>query len=63
MEMLRLFYEGRVKSSGSSEEIAVVLPSMIEALFKDFSGHSGETKKNYDRTSEVIWINGLILVF
>jgi hypothetical protein len=38
-------YEGRVASSGSSADIAVVLPTMIEALFKDFPGQSGKTKK------------------
>jgi len=37
-------YEGRVQSSGSFGEIAVVLPSMIEALFRDFPGNSGKTK-------------------
>lgn len=41
----KVVYEGRVKSSGSSGEIAVVLPSMIEALFKDFPGSSGKTEK------------------
>jgi len=41
---VKVVYEGRVKSSGSSEEIAVVLPSMIEALFKEFPGNSGKTK-------------------
>ncbi len=38
-------YEGRVLSRGSSVEISVVLPTMIEALFKDFPGQSGKTKK------------------
>ena len=38
-------YEGRVLSSGSSEEISVVLPSMIEALFRDFPGQSGKTRR------------------
>jgi len=38
-------YEGRVASSGSSADIAVVLPTMIEALFKNFPGQSGKTKK------------------
>ncbi len=41
----KVLYEGRVQSSGSSGEIAVVLPSMIEALFRDFPGNSGKTKK------------------
>lgn len=40
----KVVYEGRVQSSGSSGEIAVVLPSMIEALFRDFPGNSGKTK-------------------
>jgi hypothetical protein len=40
----KVLYEGRVQSSGSSGEIAVVLPSMIEALFRDFPGNSGKTK-------------------
>jgi len=38
-------YEGRVSSRGSSADIAVVLPTMIEALFKKFPGQSGKTKK------------------
>jgi uncharacterized protein YceK len=38
-------YEGRVTSHGSSADIAVVLPTMIESLFKDFPGKSGKTKK------------------
>lgn len=41
----KVVYEGRVQSSGSSGEIAVVLPSMIEALFRDFPGNSGKTKR------------------
>ena len=36
-------YEGRVLSTGSSIEISVVLPTMIEALFKHFPGQSGKT--------------------
>ena len=38
-------YEGRVTSRGSSSEIAVVMPTFIEALFKNFPGKSGKTKK------------------
>jgi hypothetical protein len=38
-------YEGRVFSRGTSGEISVVLPTMIEALFRDFPGQSGKTKR------------------
>ena len=36
-------YEGRVLSSGSTGEISVILPIMIDALFKTFPGASGKT--------------------
>jgi len=36
-------YESRTLSSGSSNEIAVILPAMIIASFKGFDGPSGET--------------------
>ena len=36
------FFEGRVRSSGSSSDVAAVLPTMIEALFKHFPGKSGK---------------------
>lgn len=37
-------YEGRVTSRGTSSEIARVMPTFIEALFKDFPGKSGKSK-------------------
>ena len=37
-------WKGRNKSSGSSGEIARVLPTMITALLKDFPGQSGKTR-------------------
>jgi hypothetical protein len=37
-------FEGRVQSSGGSSDIAAVLPTMIEALFKNFPGPSGKTE-------------------
>jgi hypothetical protein len=37
-------FEGRVKSSGTKSDIAEVLPTMIEALFKNFPGPSGKTQ-------------------
>jgi hypothetical protein len=38
-------FEGKVNSSGSSAEIAAVLPEMIDSLFTGFPGVSGKTKK------------------
>ncbi len=38
-------FEGKVNSSGSSAEIAEVLPEMIDSLFTGFPGVSGKTKK------------------
>jgi hypothetical protein len=38
-------FEGKVNSSGSSSEIAAVLPEMIDSLFTGFPGQSGKTKR------------------
>lgn len=38
-------FEGTVKSRGTSSQIAVVMPAMIEALFTNFPGESGKTKR------------------
>ena len=38
-------FEGTVKSRGSSGQITVVMPAMIEALFKNFPGESGKSAK------------------
>jgi hypothetical protein len=38
-------FEGRVISRGSTGEISKVLPTLIEALFRNFPGESGKTKK------------------
>lgn len=40
----RVVYQGRAVSSGSNGEIAVVMPAIIDAVFKDFPGQSGKTK-------------------
>jgi len=40
----KLLWQGRSVSSGSSGEIAQVLPTMIKALLKDFPGKSGKTR-------------------
>lgn len=36
-------YEGRVRSAGSTANLPQVMPFMIEALFRDFPGVSGQT--------------------
>ncbi len=38
-------FEGTVKSRGSSGQITVVMPAMIEALFKNFPGESGKSER------------------
>lgn len=38
-------YEAKVVSAGSSSQIAAVMPAMIEALFEDFPGKSGATRR------------------
>ena len=42
---IKKVYEAKVVSSGSSNQVAVVLPTMIKALFEDFPGKSGSTRK------------------
>lgn len=41
---LKTIYECRTRSVGTSSEIAMPLPRMIEATFKDFPGESGTSK-------------------
>jgi len=38
-------FEGRVQSSGMSPEATVVLPAMINSLFREFPGASGQTAR------------------
>ncbi len=38
-------YEGRVESIGSSKSLPKVMPYMIEAMFTNFPGESGEVKQ------------------
>ncbi|MBZ0155431.1 MAG: DUF4136 domain-containing protein [Alphaproteobacteria bacterium] len=44
---LNILYEGSVKSSGSSSQLAAVMPALVEALFKEFPGKSGETRTEF----------------
>jgi hypothetical protein len=48
-ENLNILYQGNVKSAGRSSQLPKVMPAMIEALFKEFPGDSGETR--VERTS------------
>lgn len=42
---IKKIYEAKVISSGSNNQVAVVMPTMIKALFEDFPGKSGSTRK------------------
>lgn len=42
---IKKIYEAKVVSSGSSNQVAVVMPTMIKALFEEFPGKSGSTRK------------------
>jgi hypothetical protein len=41
---IKKLYEGKVVSSGFSDQLAKVLPEMVKALFEDFPGQSGSTR-------------------
>lgn len=40
----RILYQATVKSEGVNSSLSAVMPAMIEALFKEFPGKSGEAK-------------------
>jgi len=39
------YYEGRVDSTGESNALAPVMPALIRALFTDFPGNNGQTRR------------------
>jgi hypothetical protein len=41
---VKKLYEGKVVSSGVSDQLTKVLPMMVKALFDDFPGESGSTR-------------------
>ena len=41
----RNLYEARVESDGPSAELTLLIPMMLDALFADFPGASGETSR------------------
>ncbi|HEX8987121.1 MAG TPA: DUF4136 domain-containing protein [Rhodocyclaceae bacterium] len=43
---IKKVYEAKVGSAGSNGQVAVVMPTMIKALFEDFPGKSGSTRKS-----------------
>jgi len=42
---IKRIYEARVVSRGSGGELSAVIPTMIKALFEDFPGKSGSTRR------------------
>lgn len=47
MDELKIVYEGSVVSAGPLMQVSNVMPAMIEALFREFPGESGVTRKEY----------------
>lgn len=57
---VKKLYEGRVLSSGFSDQLDKVLPKMVKALFEDFPGQSGITKTSFQMTdSDAVFGNFL----
>ena len=44
---LKIVYEGSVVSAGPLTEVSNAMPAMIRALFREFPGESGATRKEY----------------
>lgn len=44
-KQIKKLYEAKVVSRGSSGQLSAVLPTMIKALFEDFPGKSGSTRR------------------
>ncbi|MEW6414566.1 MAG: DUF4136 domain-containing protein [Pseudomonadota bacterium] len=42
---IKKVYEAKVSSEGASGQLAAVMPTMIKALFEDFPGKSGSTRR------------------
>lgn len=47
MDELKIVYEGSVVSAGPLMPLSNIMPAMIEALFREFPGESGVTRKEY----------------
>jgi Domain of unknown function (DUF4136) len=57
---IKKLYEGRVVSSGFSDQLDKVLPKMIKVLFEDFPGQSGSTRTSSQVTgSDAVFGNFL----
>ena len=39
------YYEGRVENTGDSESMTGVMPILVRALFTDFPGNNGQTRR------------------
>ena len=46
-ERIKKVYEAKVISSGTSNQLPKIVPVMVKALFEDFPGKSGSTRKVY----------------
>jgi hypothetical protein len=44
-DKIQVLYEGSARSAGSSSQLARVMPAMVGALFKQFPGKSGSTRR------------------
>jgi hypothetical protein len=47
---IKKLYEGKVVSSGFSDQLTKVLPETVKALFEDFPGQSGSTRTSSQLT-------------
>jgi hypothetical protein len=43
----KVVYEGSVMCAGRLEQVSTVMPEMIRALFREFPGESGKTRKEF----------------
>jgi hypothetical protein len=46
-EEKRVVFEGSVMSAGTLEQVSTIMPQMIRALFREFPGESGKTRKTF----------------
>jgi Domain of unknown function (DUF4136) len=57
---IKKLYEGKVESSGFSDQLVKILPKMVKALFEDFPGRSGSTRTSSQMTdSDAVFGNFL----
>jgi hypothetical protein len=57
---IKKLYEGKVVSSGFSDQLVQVLPAMVKALFEDFPGQSGSTRTSSQVTHSAAVFGALL---